>query len=78
MGIHRSAIRRRDRTDAAATYIRNRVRKQHERSSRDTRMLEKIKGGDLPYSPVVMSWLSRQLDKPSTKITPADIKTLLG
>ena len=78
MGIHRSAIRRRTRTDAAETKLRNRVVKEAERTRRDKRMIAKIKEGNLPYAPAVMSWLSRNLDKKSSRITPEDIKSLVS
>jgi hypothetical protein len=35
-----------------------------------------VKKGKLPYLPHVMSWLSVKLDKPSTRITQADIDQL--
>jgi hypothetical protein len=41
-------------------------------------MLELLKGGKLPYTPSVMSWLSAELDKPSTKIVQADVEKLLN
>lgn len=78
MGIHRSAIRRQRRTDAAETKVENRFVKTKERARRDARMLEKIKGGDLPYTPPVMSWLSREIGKRSTLITTDDIKSLIA
>jgi hypothetical protein len=78
MGIHRSAIRRQRRTDAAETKVENRFVKTKERARRDARMLEKIKGGDLPYTPAVMSWLSREIGKRSTLITTDDIKSLIA
>lgn len=63
-------------TNAAETRRVNAIRKTAERNRRDARMLAKIKAGSLPYTPDVMSWISRTLDKPSSKITPADIKKL--
>ena len=62
--------------DAAETREVNKTRKIPERARRDARMMAKVKAGSLPYTPQVMSWLSRQLDKPSSKITEADIKSL--
>lgn len=62
--------------DAIATKAVNVKRKTVERTRRDGRMLARIQSGTLPYTPDVLSWLSRQLDKPATKITEADIKTL--
>ncbi len=76
MGMHRSAIRRQRRSDAAATKVCNRVRKKAERTRRDARMIAKIKTGTFPYTPPVMSWLSRQLDMKSTRITPDDVARL--
>ena len=78
MGIHRSHLRRRTRQDHAATKIVNRVYKDKERVRRDARIIEKIKTGELPYTPMVMSWLSRKLDKPSSAITEADVKKLVA
>ncbi len=72
---------RRDRLDTrlsdAKTQKRvNAIRKGKENARRDARMMEAVKGGSLPYTPDVMSWLSRTLDKPSSKITRDDIATL--
>ena len=78
MGLHRSALRRRRREDAAATTARNRIVKGKERSRRDERMLEKIKTGSPPYTPTVMSWMSRKVGKPANKIAPEDIQALLA
>ena len=41
-------------------------------------MLETLKQGKLPYSPVVMSWLSVELDKPSNRITRADVEQVVN
>ncbi len=78
MGIHRSALRRRRRTDAQETKARNRVVKTKERTRRDARMLDKIKAESPPYTPTVMSWLSQKLDKQASKIRPEDIKSLVA
>ena len=78
MGMHRSELKRRRRSDAVATKARNVVVKDGERARRDSRMLQMVKGGELPYTPAVMSWLSRKLDKRARKITPEDIKTLVA
>jgi len=77
MGMHRSALRRRRRTDAAATTARNEPVKVQERVRRKARMMEKLKAGEPPYRPEVMSWLSRELGKKASRITPEDIKTLV-
>lgn len=76
MGMHRSAIQRRRRQDAAETKARNVIQKVKERVRRDTRMVEKIKSEEWPHSPPVMSWLSRRLGKRAVRITPDDVKTL--
>ena len=78
MGLHRTHRKRRDQMDALHTKARNRIFKDRERARRDARMVDAVRAGKLPYSPTVMSWLSRQLDKPSTKITSADVKTILA
>ena len=77
MGIHRSALARRRRNDAIETRAENRIVKTAERARRDGRMQVKIKAGTLPYAPPVMSWLSRTLDKPASRITAEDVKKLL-
>jgi len=78
MGVHRSELRRRRRTDAAETKLRNRPVKTKERARRDARMVEKLRTGSLPYAPTVMSWLSRKLDRGASKITHQDVQTLIS
>ena len=77
MGIHRSHLQQRDRMDALETKARNRIPKAKERARRDARMMEKIRTGQLPYAPPVMSWLSSRLDKKAAKITQDDVNSLL-
>ncbi len=72
---------RRDRLDgrlakAIKTRRRNSPLKTKERSRRAANMIALIKRSKPPYTPAVMSWLSRQLGKPATKITPQDIKAI--
>ncbi len=74
---------RRDRLDgrlakAIKTRRQNSPLKTKERSRRAANMIALIKRSEPPYTPAVMSWLSRQLSKPAKKITPKDIKTLLA
>lgn len=77
MGARR--IRREQRAfDMAQSRKLNGVLKIKERARRDARMRELVKKGKLPYTPVVMSWLSVQLDKPSRLISQADVERLLG
>ena len=77
MGMHRTHRRHMERVDAIETMAKNRVFKVRERKRRTDRMLATVKAGKLPYAPTVMSWLSRELEKPARKITPEDVKTLL-
>ncbi|NOX59270.1 MAG: hypothetical protein GXP29_10480 [Planctomycetes bacterium] len=74
--VTRSMFHRYRQLDAAATKTRNKVVKVKERSRRDVRMLAIVKSGSLPYTPEVMSWVSRKLGKPSTKVSQEDIATL--
>ena len=72
MGARR--IRREQRrADMAESRIVNGMKKMHERERRDRRMREIIKAGKFPYTPAVLSWLSAELDKPSSKLVPADV-----
>ena len=77
MGARR--IRREQRQiDMALSRITNGAEKKKERVRRQTRMVELIKKGQLPYTPSIMSWISAQLDKPTTRITQEDVDQLLG
>jgi hypothetical protein len=61
----------------AESRHRNGIRKAKERARRNARMCAIIKQGKLPYTPVVMSWLSSQLGKRSNLVTQADVDRLL-
>jgi hypothetical protein len=77
MGARR--IRREQRQfDMALSRRTNSPRKVAERVRRDARMIQVIKGGKLPFTPPVMSWLSVQLDKPARQITQKDVDQLAG
>jgi hypothetical protein len=77
MGARR--IRREQRrVDMSQSRHDNGIRKVAERERRRTRMIGIIKQGKLPYIPVVMSWLSEQLDKPSRLISQAEVDRLLS
>ena len=78
MGLHRTHRKKMEQMDALQTKARNRIFKDRERDRRDARMVDVVRAGNLPYSPTVMSWLSRKLDKPSTRITFADVKAILA
>ena len=74
---------RRDRLDGRlAKAIKTRRHKSpiktKERSRRAANMIALIKRSKPPYTPAVMSWLSRELDKPAKKITPQEIKGLVS
>jgi hypothetical protein len=72
MGARR--IRREQRqVDMARSRRVNGMLKTKERVRRDTRMLGLLKAGKLPYTPTILSWLSAKLDKPSGRITQADV-----
>jgi hypothetical protein len=76
MGARR--IRREQRAhDQKQSRIRNGGRKEAERQRRAIRMKELIKAGKLPYIPAVMSWISEQLGKPSTRVTQEDVNALV-
>lgn len=76
MGARR--IRREQRAaDMAESRRTNGMVKMKERARRRTRMLEIIKKGKLPFTPPVMSWISATLDKPSSRISQADVDQLL-
>lgn len=76
MGARR--VRREQRRfDMKQSRLRNGVVKAKERQRREQRLFDKIKAGKLPYTPVVMSWLSAKLDKPSRLITQADVEQMV-
>jgi hypothetical protein len=77
MGARR--IRREQRQlDMATSRIENGMQKRKERARRDLRMKALAKKGKLPYAPAVMSWLSVQLKKPSSRITQTEVDKLLA
>ncbi len=77
MGARR--IRREQRrVDMAESRRFNGPRKVAERERRRLRMVELIKKGTYPYTPVIRSWLSEQLDKPARLITPEEVEQLVN
>ena len=78
MGLHRTHRKRADRLEEKETKATNRIFKNKEQKRRNARMIGELKAHDLPYSPNVMSWLSRELEKPSRRITTADVKSVLN
>lgn len=77
MGARR--IRRDQRQhDMHVSRITNSVYKNKERVRRQQRILDLIqKQGKLPYTPVVMSYLSAELNKPSRLLTQDDVNKYL-
>ncbi len=71
-------IRRMQRqADMRTSRRKNGALKLKENARRNVRMVGILKQGKLPYLPSVMSWLSVQLDKPSSRITQAEVDALL-
>ena len=77
MGIRRQ---RKDRIIADQRESRqvNGTRKERERARRGTRLALLVKAGKPPYTPVVLSWLSKAIGKPGTQITQADVDKLMA
>ena len=77
MGIRHERLEMRK---AKATKIRRRNSpiKTRQRQRRETVMLARLRRSQPPYTPAMLSWLSRKLDKPARRITPQDIKALLA
>ena len=76
MGARR--IRREQRqVDMAESRRTNGMLKTAERERRNKRMIELIKKSKPPYTPVVLSWLSATLGKPSRQITTDDVAAIL-
>jgi hypothetical protein len=72
---------RRDRLDkrqeqAIAGREKNSIKKTKERSRRDKQMLAIIKKGTFPYTPGVMDWIGRKLNKKPSRLVAADLKKL--
>jgi hypothetical protein len=77
MGARR--IRREQRrADMAESRVVNGHRKTKERARRHARLVEALKKDKPPYSPTVRSWLSAELGKPSSQVTPEDVQRLLS
>lgn len=81
-GMHRHRSIR--RANLAAHKIATRARKAPAKAAarvrREARVIAKIKStpAGVAYSPEVQSWLAVRLDKAASKITAADIKTILA
>jgi hypothetical protein len=76
MGARR--IRREQRqVDMAESRRTNGMLKTAERNRRHKRLIESLKKCKPPYTPIIQSWLSAALNKPSRQITPEDVSALL-
>ena len=77
MGVRR--VRRQQRQhDMKVSRRVNGKLKVKERARRNERIAGMIQQqGKLPYTPVVMSWLSQELNKPSRLITQDEVDQLL-
>ena len=76
MGARR--IRRSQRQfDMAESRRVNGHLKTAERARREQRMVGLLKAGKFPYTPSIMSWVSRELNTPTTRITETHIKSLV-
>ncbi len=78
MKVTRGMAKEYDRLDAIATKAHNSVRKAREQARRDARMLAIIRETQSPYPPHVTSWLSRKLEKRSSRITQAEVQSLFN
>ena len=77
MGQRRDRLNKRQ-ANAIKTRRKKSMVKTAERGRRESAILAILKEGELPYTPGVMSWLSERLDKKASRITKADVKTLLS
>ena len=77
MGNRRDQIDKRQ-ARAVVTRQKNSLVKASERLRRDQSMLDILRKGQFPYTSGVMSWLSVRLGKKASRITPEDVKQLLG
>lgn len=66
-----------DQVKNKRSYLNNVTRKAKERDRRARRMIAVLKKGETPFTHDVMCWLSREIDKPTRKITPEDIKAFV-
>jgi hypothetical protein len=56
----------------------NGMKKDDERERRAERIKALIGKAKFPYTPVIRSWLSQELDKPTSRITEDDVKKLIA
>lgn len=77
MGARRKRLQTR-LDDQRVSRVVNGHKKRKERERRQIRILELIKKGTYPWTPPIMSWVSAQLDKPSSRITQEDVDKLVS
>ncbi|MGF1582143.1 MAG: hypothetical protein ACFCD0_22690 [Gemmataceae bacterium] len=77
MGLRRDRLDRRIADQIVSRRV-NGVVKNKERERRRNRLIAKLKDGNLPYTPVIMSWLSAEINKPSRFITQEDVDGYLA
>ncbi len=77
MGARRKRKQRRQNDQALSRTVNGLV-KTKERARRQQRLVAKLRAGQSPYAPAVMSWLSRELNKPSKQITQEDVNQYLA
>ncbi len=73
---------RRDRLDLRIvemqeSRLENGHKKRKERVRQDIRLKDLLTKGKLPYTPTIISMLSKKIDKPGTRITQADVDAFL-
>ncbi len=73
---------RRDRLDLRIvemqeSRLENGHKKRKERVRQDIRLKGLLTKGKLPYTPTIISMLSKKIDKPGTRITQADVDAFL-
>ncbi|MSR32217.1 MAG: hypothetical protein EXR99_11995 [Gemmataceae bacterium] len=78
MDISRKQRKTLQKLDQRLSRQVNGKKKIKERARRDNRLVVALKKGQLPYTPIVMSWLSHKLNKPSKQITQADVSLVLS
>ncbi len=77
MGESRKLRKTLQKMDQRRSRIENGFKKNKERVRKVNRLKAMLAKGQLPYTPTVMSWLSQEIDKPSTQIVQADVDAVL-
>jgi hypothetical protein len=77
MGVRRDR-KNRIQHDQRVSRIENGHLKRDERGRRDIALRLLLGKGTLPYTPTVMNWLSKAIDKRSNHITQGDVDAFLG